>query len=197
VTIGSDASGSLEGGYSYRVLAPPGVLPAHLDNVCFVGSFSPEHARKNAANIAVGELWAPLEALTRCGPYLRNRSVRILIDNQSDKDIINRWSTRSDSSGDLATLLRALSALAVQYNIRIQAEWLSTDANLLQDFASRLALHKGRPTDTFPAFAAAHDLPLSERPREFAFTHSHLLTVPEWLDPECDPLMITPQWSGE
>ena len=85
-----------------------------------------------------GEFFAPLAAAVEYGSRLANRHVLFIIDNESDVAVINRQRTREPR---LAELLRALSDVALRYNISFAAAHRPGVDNVLMDWASRPELH--------------------------------------------------------
>jgi len=119
-------------------------LPQHLRvGATFSGIYSPEHAHLHHSHtqIAWCELLAVVACATTYAPLLTGQSLLFFVDNSTDVHIINRQATRSKA---LAGLLRQLYAIALRYNLYIQARHRPGVDNTLADFLSRPELHEHR-----------------------------------------------------
>ena len=160
----SDASLRGFGFYLESTPTPPGTvdlpqLSQHLRvGATFSGSYSAEHAHLHHSHtqIAWCELLAVVACATTYAPLLTGHSLLFYVDNSTDVHIINRQATRSKA---LAGLLRQLYAIALRYNLCIQARHRPGVDNTLADFLSRPELHEHRHVakwqSTHPDCAAA------------------------------------------
>ncbi len=120
-------------------------LPINLQlGSSFLGLWSNCHADYHSTHRGISwcELFSVLTAVLIYAPYLLNQSILLVIDNQTDVDIINRQSTRSSR---LAILLRALYDITVRYNISIKAVHRPGELNILADYLSRPQYHQYQP----------------------------------------------------
>jgi hypothetical protein len=144
ICFATDAS--LEGFGFYNESTPADVntrtWPQHLRvGTGFSGSYEVHHRslHDRPGLMTWDELFAVYAAMSTYAPWIRHRSVRLYVDNQSDVAVINRQATRSPL---LAGLLRELYSLAARYNIHMDAVHRSGVDNVLADFLSRPQLHR-------------------------------------------------------
>jgi hypothetical protein len=144
IAITHDASRDGFGFYLARL--PDGFNPSRLPQrlrlgSAFAGSFSQEHMQHNDRSIQYGELLAIAVSVAMYAPYLRNQSLLVLSDNETDVHVINRQRT---ASPPLLTLLRAVYRVCAEYNIDIRARHLPGENNYVADLLSRPNLHMFR-----------------------------------------------------
>ena len=124
--------------------------PTHMQlGSGFCGSYHASHSHLHQSPTQIGwcEMLAVLAALQTYSHVLRNECVRIEIDNSGDMAILNRQSTRSII---IATLLRQIYTLSLQFNFSIKAVHRPGVDNVLADFLSRPEFHRNDPL-TFAA----------------------------------------------
>ena len=98
-------------------------------------------------HIQWAEMFAALAAVLTYAPFLTNRSVLLLMDNQCDVGMINRQSSRNKS---VCLLVRALFDLAFRFHFSIRAQHIAGTSNVLADFLSRPSKHRHQPLLTWP-----------------------------------------------
>lgn len=94
---------------------------------------------QSSQHIGVLEFFAVLCAAHLYAPLLRNRTLHLYCDNESDVAIICRQSTKSP---EILALLRALYALAAQFNFSIRAFHRPGVENIVADYLSRPTKHE-------------------------------------------------------
>ena len=94
------------------------------------------------------ELFASLFAITEVAKSVSNCTVKLILDNATDVNVINKWSTRS---ADLSALLRELAKLVSDRNILLVAEHRSGVDNVWPDLLSRPEMHHFRSIDKLRA----------------------------------------------
>jgi hypothetical protein len=151
IVLGSDASTS---GFGFHLMSVPTIIPPSFKPALhearlslgsgFSGSWSPEHIHltNKSDYIQWSEFAAVVFLASMYGPYLRNCTVKFLVDNSADVHIINRARTKDPS---LAHLSRCLAALATEYNFAYWAEHIPGKKNITNDLLSRPKIHKGDP----------------------------------------------------
>lgn len=145
VVISTDASGEGFGVYIEQ-------LPLDLQHTTkllhsgVAGTWDAE-TQHRAPHIGYREFFAMLFAAHLLSPHLRNRTLHIHCDNESDVRIINRQATRS---ADILPLLRALYALAAQHNFTVRATHRPGVLNVVADHLSRPAKHSFAFGPSFP-----------------------------------------------
>jgi hypothetical protein len=146
VVIGGDAS--LQG-WSAGVVSVPEGHPGLQQFVgqVVLGVWGRQYLRfaASSAGINVLECFWVVFMLQWLGPQIEGCHVLVKIDNDTDKSIINRQSTRSR---ELLWHLRAIADLATRYNFSFAAEHIPGVENDLFDFASRPEYHHFAPKST-------------------------------------------------
>jgi hypothetical protein len=163
IVLGSDASVS---GFGFHLMSVPDKVPLSFQPALrqaslglgsgFAGTWSPEHIHltNKSDYIQWSEFSAVVYLASVYGPFLRNCTVKFLVDNEADVHILNRARTKDPA---LAHLSRCVAALATKYNFAYWAEHIPGKENVLNDLLSRPKLHKGDPI----AAAAALGIHLS------------------------------------
>lgn len=110
--------------------------PAYQIGSGFAGEFHLSHSDLHDSHRQIGwaELFAVLAAIVTYGERIRDQSLLIMIDNQSDSHVINRQRTKSRR---IAGILRRIFAELLALNISIRAIHRKGEANGLADFLSR------------------------------------------------------------
>lgn len=121
-------------------------------NRWFAAQWEPGFIDQSNASIEVCELMAVATAIALFAKYLRNRRVIVFCDNQAVMHMINK---ATSSCKKCMHLLRLITAVSLQYNVRIFSRYIDTKANILSDLLSRNKIARFRqiaptPTAKFP-----------------------------------------------
>ena len=144
VVVSTDASTVGDGDGGFAVLVEQSAVRLS-DGWCVgagaIGVWSHTHTDM-AREVGWCELRAALFAMHLLAPQLRDRSIRIVMDNAAAVFMINRYRTRS---ARLLPLLRAMCGLCLQHNIEMRAVHRAGVDNVIADYLSRPLLHRFAP----------------------------------------------------
>jgi hypothetical protein len=179
--FGSDASTE---GFGYGLESAPKSVVSRLHRGMRPGnvragvwsSVNGDAARQqSSSNIAWGEMFCTVAAVSEYGADLRDQHIVFVIDNESDVSVINRQRSREPR---VCGLLRSLCDLSLRHNFSFNAVHRSGVDNELMDWASRPSIHR---FDLNPEAAHHHVVHARARrphagPTEIAHNYTHIDT---------------------